>query len=261
MLRERVLTAALGVMLVVGALWLGGWWLAILFAMIAAVSTAEFGVMMKVRATSAESLIALLFAVSIVLFPVFEQFWYVLLYILLILTILRRQQFSFAAAGVLFVGALYSSYAFRMLLDLRDHTHGFGWVLLVFIAIWSTDTGAYFVGRAIGGRKLLPDVSPKKTVSGAIGGILFATVITAVVGMLLIPGIGSRYWLLALLGFVISIAGEAGDLVESGLKRHYEVKDSGWLLPGHGGMLDRFDSLLLAAPIAYHLIIWMFFMQ
>ncbi len=258
MLLQRIVTAIIGVALVVGTTWLGGVWLAVLFAAIAATSTLEIGAMMKVRPSSAESIIALIFAVAMVLFPRFVGFWYVLFYLLLVLTIVRREQFSFSGAGVLFAAALYSSYAFRTMLDLRALTDGFGWVLLVFIGIWSTDTGAFFVGRAFGGRKLLPEVSPKKTVSGALGGFISAMVLTTVAGVVMIDASLGRWVFFAVLGAVISVAGQLGDLVESALKRHYAVKDSGWILPGHGGVLDRFDSLLLAAPIAYHLIMWMF---
>jgi len=258
-LRQRVPTALLIGALVIGLDYLGVWWVGILFAAIAAICTLEIGAMMKVSKSSAETIIALCFSTLIVLLPWFERLWYVLLYVLLLLTIVRRQQFSFPAAAVLFAGALYSSYAFRTLLDLRLLSDGAGWVLIVFVAIWATDTGAYFVGRALGGRKLLPEVSPKKTVSGAVGGLLFATIGTAGAGWVLLDHGTFSFARLALLGLAISIAGQAGDLVESALKRHYDVKDSGWLLPGHGGVLDRFDSLLLAAPIAYHLIIWLFF--
>lgn len=258
MLVQRVITAILGAALVIGAAWAGEFWLSLLFAAIAAVSTREIGTMMKVRGSSAESLIAVVFTILIVLWPGFESMWYVLFYALLILTILRREEFSFSGASVLFAGALYSSYAFRTLLDLRTLSNGFGWVMLVFIGIWATDTGAYFVGRAFGGRKLLPEVSPKKTVSGAVGGLVVATALTVVAGDLMIDADTHRLWSFAILGALISVAGQTGDLVESALKRHYAVKDSGWVLPGHGGVLDRFDSLLLAAPIAYHLIMVMF---
>jgi len=261
MLRQRVITAAAGVLLVVGATIAGGWWLAALFAAIAAVSTVEFGAMIHLRLWTPEAIIALAFTLLVVLVPSFQPYWYLVLYLLLVLSIARRQAFSFTAAGTLFAGVLYVSYAWRTMLDLRAQPHGLDWVLLVFIAIWMTDTGAYFVGRALGGRKLMPDVSPKKTVSGAIGGVVFAMLATTLAGIWLIPAVRAEWPLLAVLGLVISVAGEAGDLVESGLKRHYQVKDSGWMLPGHGGMLDRFDSLLLAAPIAYHLVMWLFVMH
>lgn len=258
MLFKRVVTAVIGAALVLSMTWLGGIWLASLFAAIAAISTLEIGAMMRVRLNSMESIVAVTFTVLMVLIPKFVEFWYVLFYLLLFLTIFRRKQFSFPAAGVLFAGALYSSYAFRTMLDIRSLTNGLAFVLLVFIAIWSTDTGAFFIGRALGGRKLLPDVSPKKTISGALGGLIAAMGFTLLGGALLIDH-GANHWLaFVFLGVVISVAGQAGDLIESALKRHYEVKDSGWILPGHGGLLDRFDSLLLAAPIAYHVIVWLF---
>ncbi len=258
MLRQRVVTGLLGAALVLSMNWLGGYYLAALFAVIAAVSVLEIGSMMKVSLLTAESIVAIVFAALIVLWPSFERFWYVLFYALLIITIFRRKEFSFTAAGVLFAGALYSSYAFRTLLDVRQLSHGLGLVLTILLAIWSTDIGAFFVGRALGGRKLLPEVSPKKTVSGAVGGLLLATVATPIGAAVFVGPLFAHAWRYALLGFVVSIAGQLGDLIESALKRHYAVKDSGWILPGHGGLLDRFDSLLLAAPIAYHLIIWLF---
>ena len=259
MLRQRIVTGILGAALVLAMNWLGGVYLAVLFAAIAAFSMLEIGSMMKAKTFSAETIIAVLFSALIVLWPSFERFWYILFYLLLILTIFRRKEFSFAAAGVLFAGALYSSYAFRSLLSVRHLQSGVFFVLIILLAIWSTDTGAFFVGRAFGGRKLMPEVSPKKTVSGALGGLILAVIVTMVAGSLFVHFSPSRLWRYALLGLVVSIAGQLGDLIESALKRHYAVKDSGWILPGHGGVLDRFDSLLLAAPIAYHLILWMFF--
>ncbi len=258
MLLQRVITAVIGVMMILVAVKLGGMWMAVFFAMIAAVSTLEIGTMMKVPLWSIESIIAVLYTVLMVIWPVFEHFWYILFYLLLALTIIRRKQFSFAGAGVLFAGALYSSYAFRTLLDLRQMNYGMTWVLFVFFAIWATDTGAYFVGRAFGGRKLMPEISPKKTVSGAVGGVFLAIVVTTLFGCLSVTHGVQLWWQFAVVGAVISIFGQIGDLIESALKRNYAVKDSGWILPGHGGILDRFDSLLLAAPIAYHLIIWLF---
>ena len=257
-LGQRILTGAAGILLVVLAVWLGGFWLAAFFAFIAVIITYEIGNMMKVRPSSAESLIALFCTALIVLWPAFERFWYVLFYSLLLLTVFRREAFSFSNAGVLFAAALYSSYAFRTLLNLRTWPSGAGWVLLVFIAIWATDTGAFFSGRALGGPKLAPDVSPKKTISGAVGGLLAAMLFTVGGGLLMFRSLAGSWALFAVLGLIVSVAGQAGDLVESALKRQYAVKDSGTILPGHGGALDRFDSLLLAAPIAYHFIIWVF---
>jgi len=256
-LRQRVATGGVYAVVMFAAIVLGGWWLAGLFAAVAALSTLEIGNMVKVRLVSPEAIFAVCSALAFVLWPHFESFWFVSLYALLILTIFRREAFSFAGAAVLFAAAFYSSYAFHTLLALRAAPHGLVYVLLVFAGIWGTDTGAFFIGRALGGRKLIPEVSPKKTVSGAFGGFLCAVLLDIAVGGLFLPHGWSLVIQLSIVGAVTSVAGQMGDLVESALKRHYSVKDSGTILPGHGGVLDRFDSLLLAAPIAYHLIILM----
>ncbi|MER2233940.1 MAG: phosphatidate cytidylyltransferase, partial [Leuconostoc mesenteroides] len=114
---------------------------------------------------------------------------------------------------------------------------------------WITDSGAYMVGRAIGKNKLAPKISPNKTWEGSIGGSMVAIIV--------IPALFTIFhWLpdynfIELLAFtaILSIAGQLGDLIESGFKRHYGVKDSGNILPGHGGILDRFDSMLIVMPM------------
>jgi phosphatidate cytidylyltransferase len=120
-----------------------------------------------------------------------------------------------------------------------------GWVLLLLLAVWSYDTGAYLVGRRFGRERFLTHISPSKTYAGLIGGVLAATV---VVGLLLV-GLGQPIWHAAILGPIAALAAQAGDLAESMLKRAAGAKDSGTLIPGHGGMLDRVDSFLFAAPV------------
>jgi phosphatidate cytidylyltransferase len=121
-------------------------------------------------------------------------------------------------------------------------------IMGIFILIWVNDSFAYLVGRSIGKAKLFPSVSPKKTVEGAIGGLLFSLAAAFLMARYE-PSISSSQWML--LAVVIVVSGDLGDLVESKLKRLAGVKDSGALLPGHGGMLDRLDSLVFAAPFAY----------
>lgn len=124
------------------------------------------------------------------------------------------------------------------------HSVSIFWLLAV---VWATDIGAYAFGRMIGGPKLAPSISPNKTWSGAIGGLVSAVGISAAVGLGF--GVQITALLLALAGG-LSVVSQAGDLFESGLKRHYRVKDSGTLIPGHGGAMDRFDGLWAAAPVA-----------
>lgn len=107
--------------------------------------------------------------------------------------------------------------------------------------IWATDTGAYFTGRQVGGEKLAPDISPGKTWSGAIGGLALGTLVGLVVWLLVVPQ--SPWWIGLALSGALSILGQAGDLAESAIKRRFRVKDSGDIIPGHGGLMDRLDSL------------------
>ena len=149
-----------------------------------------------------------------------------------------------AADGLEYVGLGYAA-----LLVLRASPGGFGDVLFVMLIIWSSDVGAYLAGRLIGGPKLWPAISPGKTWAGAIGGLLAAIVIAATVAANF-PHDPATILRAILFAALLSITGQAGDLMESALKRHFGRKDSGTLIPGHGGLLDRVDGLLAAAPVA-----------
>jgi len=121
------------------------------------------------------------------------------------------------------------------------------WLVVAVLGVWAYDTGAYFTGRAIGGPRFLTSISPSKTWAGAVGGLLAATAVVA----LLLAGLGRLPGEALLLGPLIAIAAQAGDLAESMLKRAAGAKESGALFPGHGGILDRVDSLLFAGPVVY----------
>jgi phosphatidate cytidylyltransferase len=124
-------------------------------------------------------------------------------------------------------------------------------VLWLLIVVWSTDTAAYLVGRRVGGLRLAPSISPGKTWSGLTGGVIGASVASVLTAWAL----GSeRLAHAAGLGAIFAILAQLGDLAESALKRRAGVKDSGWLIPGHGGVLDRVDGLLLTAPVLALLI-------
>jgi phosphatidate cytidylyltransferase len=163
--------------------------------------------------------------------------------------------------GVLYTGGLLSfGYA------LREYPYAIGnragTVLVAFplVLTWASDIGAYFVGRAIGGRKLIPAVSPGKTVSGALGGLVTTIVVSSLyVRFALVPLASLTMTVPAalLFGAIISVSAQIGDLVESLLKREANVKDSSRLIPGHGGLLDRLDSLLFVLPVAYLLFGWL----
>lgn len=136
-------------------------------------------------------------------------------------------------------GVLYIGLPLLLLLWLRGVAGGRESVLFLILVIWATDIGAYLVGRLVGGPKLAPALSPGKTWSGAAGGL----------GAALLVGIFVP-WGMPTLALLLAVACQAGDLLESGIKRHVGVKDSGRLIPGHGGLFDRLDGLLAAAPFA-----------
>lgn len=148
------------------------------------------------------------------------------------------------------LGVLYISLFLSYLIVLYNGPGGRELIFFVLIVLWCNDSGAYVFGRTLGRRKLSPLVSPNKTVEGAAGGAVCGLVAALALSMILVTALSFAQ--AAALGLVISLSGQVGDLCESALKRHFGCKDSGSMLPGHGGMLDRIDSLLFAAPLAYY---------
>lgn len=153
-----------------------------------------------------------------------------------------RGQRGWVASGLVYAAAaLIASIIVR-----RDADFGFVALMFVLLIVWVTDIGGYFAGRGIGGPKLWPRVSPKKTWAGAIGGLVLSLVIAAAFAWL---GYGKMLPLL-LLGTVLSIVSQFGDLFESAVKRRFDVKDSSHIIPGHGGLLDRLDGFVAAIVLA-----------
>lgn len=163
--------------------------------------------------------------------------------------------------GKLVLEDVFASYAtvfyiiasFGALVLLRDRDFGLYLVILTLYGPWISDVFAYFCGRLFGRHKLIPDVSPKKTVEGAVGGVVFCALAAILYGFILKTFIGEissvSYVSLALIGAVIAVISQIGDLIMSHIKRKYGIKDYGFILPGHGGILDRFDSVLGVVPL------------
>jgi len=144
-------------------------------------------------------------------------------------------------------GLLYASAAATSSVTVRlDHAFGFVALMLILLSVWVTDIGGYFAGRAIGGPKLWPRVSPKKTWAGALGGLIASLVVAAGFAAFDLGKSGP----LLLLGAVLSVASQLGDLFESAVKRRFGVKDSSHLIPGHGGLMDRLDGFVAAVVLA-----------
>ena len=150
---------------------------------------------------------------------------------------------TWVAGGIPYAGAL----GVAPIVLRSDSEQGFWAVILLFAVVWTTDIAAYFVGRAVGGPKLMPHVSPKKTWSGAVGGTVAAVVVAlAVAEAAALPGL----FAIAMLAVVLSVLAQAGDLFESFLKRRFGTKDSSHLIPGHGGLMDRLDGFIAASVAA-----------
>ncbi len=302
----RVVTAAIAIPLVLGAIWLGGWAFYLFVALISTGALMEFYWLAQKKGALPNKLLGVLAGLVIVAMftPEGKEWWaahfvhlqmqnrvqfhdpmmlIAVLFVVIGLTIelFRGRGGALENLTATLAGPLYISLSLATLIGLRGLliVNGFGGessdasnpgtlglgaeavahtnlyiVVAVIVTIWICDSGAYYCGRAFGRHKLFERVSPKKTWEGAIGGAVFA-----IAGM-----IGFRQWLLpflsvgdaVVLGAVVGVFGQIGDLAESLLKRDAGVKDSSQLIPGHGGLLDRFDSLIFVAPLAYVYLVY-----
>ena len=182
-----------------------------------------------------------------------ELLVYLSIFVSFVYQIIKRDTKSaLLTISAFFVGIIYIGWAFsRHLILIRAMTNGVGLIFLFIAIIWFGDTGAYAIGKLFGRHKLIPAISPGKTIEGAIGGLFFGT----------LGGIAIKYAFLSkvialhhiiILGLLLGIIGQSSDLGESLLKRNADRKDSGNLIPGHGGILDRCDSMILTAPVFYY---------
>lgn len=168
-----------------------------------------------------------------------------LIMILLAYTVISKNTFTFDETSFIILSTIYVGLGFFYLIQLRGN--GLDYLFFVFLIIWATDSGAYFFGRAFGKRKLWPTISPNKTIEGAIGGMILAIVVALLFQF--IHPFDFHIMYMIVIAILISIAGQIGDLVASGIKRHFDVKDFGKIMPGHGGVLDRLDSMIFVLPL------------
>ena len=152
-----------------------------------------------------------------------------------------------------YIMVIYIIFSFSCIILLRDIKYGQHIFLLIFISAWMTDVGAYLIGKPFGRHKLIPDVSPNKTIEGAIGGVVTCVISFCLYGLIigLIYEATPRFIPLIIIGIVMSVISICGDLIASLIKRKYSIKDYGEVFPGHGGVMDRFDSIIATAPFLY----------
>lgn len=178
---------------------------------------------------------------------------YALMLVLFAVMLLRHKKVSVTDAGLVIFSLIYIPGFLTNIFYIREMELGRFLVWLVFIGAFLTDSCAYFVGVFLGRHKLCPEISPKKTVEGAVGGVLGCMVFFLLYGLLLKHAfeVDLSFIKLAILGLIAAVISEMGDLVASIIKRHYGIKDYGTLFPGHGGILDRCDSVILVSPVIY----------
>lgn len=254
---QRIISAIIAAAIVLPIVIFGGMPFNILVYLMASIALFELIRMKKMRVFSLPSIFSYL-ALWLLLLPNFTittnfSKMEVLLFFVLILltsTVLSKNKFTFEHAGFLLLSVIYLGFGFYYFMEIRGY--GLVYIFLPLLVIWATDSGAYFIGRAIGKRKLWPDISPNKTIEGAIGGIVCAIVVALLFKIFIL--IDLSLFEIMFISCLLAIFGQVGDLVESAFKRYYNVKDSGNIMPGHGGVLDRLDSLIFVFPILHTLL-------
>lgn len=178
------------------------------------------------------------------------------LLLLMVLYVIKYPKFRAEQVMTAFFGLFYVSIMLSYIYQVRVLEDGAILVWLIFIGAWGSDTCAYCVGMLLGKHKMAPKLSPKKSVEGGIGGVIGAALLGYIYALVLgnkIVGFENPRLLFAIIGASASVISQFGDLAASAIKRNFDIKDYGRLIPGHGGILDRFDSIIFTAPIVYYL--------
>lgn len=267
MLKQRIITAAIGIPVIISVIWFGDPWFSFLMAVVTLAGTFEFYRMANWNKREPLAYFGLLWALALVLSPHYYLENTILLPIamtagvmisLVWLLCCSPQERAFHNWAWIVAGALYVGWMLSYWLNLRIVPGGKSLVYLAMFTAFANDTGALFIGRKWGKHKLASAISPGKTWEGALGGLLSAIVAAIAISRIPILFYPSplECWLVIPLAFLISLFAQLGDLVESLLKRNMGVKESGKLLPGHGGILDRFDSLIFVGAMVYYYVIW-----
>src|SRR5690606_17223335 len=250
-MKQRIITAAILIAIFLPLVIIGGIPFLILTYIMATIGLYELFAMRKLSIFSIKGFIALLMLWIFLIPNDFVNLEIKLelisagILLLLSYSVVVKNKFSFADVGFLLISIFYVGIGFYYLVHTREA--GLIYLLYALFVVWVTDSGAYFVGRKFGRKKLWPEISTNKTVEVFVGVIISALIIAIL--FIIFTDLDIPFINLMLITVVLSIFGQLGDLVESALKRHYGVKDSGNIFPGHGGILDRCDSWLFVLPL------------
>ena len=256
-LQTRLMSAAVGIPILLVAIAAGSYWTAAVAALAAAVALVELGALLRDGGRSPLVYEGAAWGAATVAVAPRDAGTVLLalaaggLAVLATAVGTRRSAAAFVDWLVTAGGVAYVALPLNALVLLREGDAGVSWLIVAFFATFATDTGSYAVGKLVGRHRMAPRLSPGKTWEGAAGGV--AAGVGATVGLVaVLSPIETAAWAAALLGLGIALAAQAGDLVESAIKRRAGAKDSGRLIPGHGGLLDRLDSLVPVFPLVYY---------
>jgi phosphatidate cytidylyltransferase len=262
MLGKRLITALIGIPVVILAVWFSRPeypfpWLTALAAVWGLLAVYEFYRLTGVASSRPIAIFGLAWTLLFILLPHLDYAYSLpvlltsgLALSMILLVFLPQKEGVFQRWAWMTAGTLYAGWLLGLLVSLRL-ADGRDWLYLVLFATFASDSAAYFTGRAFGRHKLAPGISPGKTWEGTIGGVAGAIIIALLFTLNTPLQLPLSYGQAIILGALISIGGQLGDLAESLLKRNTGVKDSGTLMPGHGGLLDRMDSIVFAGAVVY----------
>jgi phosphatidate cytidylyltransferase len=257
-LRQRIITGVLAGALLVALTIVGGWLFTALLVLLAIIGFTEYARMNGVKWSHPS---ALLGYAGVLLFVLPWSDWnvdvpsemtimWMLAFLLLAVTVITKNKTTIDGAALMLLGALYVGYGFAAMIEVRGIVpNGLFWTFLSFSCTIASDTGAYFCGRAFGRTKLWPSISPNKTIEGALGGVVLSLIVAVTFSLFAPDTVSLGLPKALLIGLLAAVAGQFGDLIQSAYKRVRDIKDTGTLLPGHGGVLDRFDSWLIVFPL------------
>ena len=264
---QRVITALIGAPLVVGVTYLGGWYFGGLILLVGLLAQWEVYRLTEAGGVAPQKVLGLLVGACLMgraLVPEAVPAAVVGLIVVLVAELYRRGEDPVANVTATVFGAFYPALLVGYIIDLRirggeaamGQEGAFLLTVVVIVAIWASDTFAYFAGRAFGKHPLFPRISPKKTIEGSVGGVIGSVLILVAFKLALVPSLPLVWADVAVIGVICGAVGQLGDLVESMFKRSVGVKDSGRYLPGHGGMLDRIDAMIIAVPLVVIYLDW-----
>ncbi|MDM5316495.1 phosphatidate cytidylyltransferase [Fictibacillus sp. b24] len=256
-MKQRIITGVIAAVLFIGITLYGSWPFSLLILLLTGIGMYEL-LRMKGMAFSFIGGIGLLLAVLIALpqqwmenLEPFTKTDAIILAVLLLLvvTVIQKNKTDYNHISFVLFSSIYVGFGFFYLEETRILENGVQILFLILFMIWATDSGAYFVGKSMGKRKLWPVISPNKTIEGAVGGIFFSLLVGVI--SYAVHFVEMSLLHILVISVIVGIFGQIGDLAESAFKRIYDVKDSGTLLPGHGGILDRLDSALFVFPLLH----------